>query len=821
MFGLENYGITLLYPERLWLIPLALFILFFLTVRTFVPLTESNQKRLPIARRNRRVARLFMFLSRAIIITALILALASPSLEVTHKETGQPGLTILVDRSRSMQVFDLSLAEGLNKRLSESLAASIVDIGKGTQGAPGSDILAHLGENRNLLLITDGYTPYGADFADVMTYAAAMNTTVSAVWLDPIRDESAISVEGPSKVIAGVETAYQVRIDRTRAEPVRVKVSVDGESVIDQDTEGTELNFKRTFTSGVAKIEARVVTEDLFADNNVFRKTVRVYEKPKIFLLGGPSPLSDTLNQLYDVTSGAAMPEDFSPYYTVVIDENQQADIGDLDTYLEDGNGLVVFGGPNSFEFANAGRLSSLLPVIPGKGDLKQKPDLNAVIIVDVSSSQERAVAKAYAVDLLDQFKQNDNVAVVAFAQEAFVVSQLSRMFQKDVPALKGEIAKLGYRCTVDNRYVCSRFDVGFDLAVKQLAGAQGRKYVFLLSDQMFGPTNREPSWALTDMLRKSNVQVIPIITIPVTQEDISKFKSIDNLVLYRSGYTFAKTIAQRTSMDEYGGTVIKPTSSALPQVAIITGKRQEQANAGGQDKTLFVFDSSHFITRNLELTAKLDGANQVVPKSNGKLLVSTADGLPIAVVGYYGLGRVAVMATDDGRSWSHELFRDEKNAELISRTVNWAIGDPERKKDSYVLIPDGRVDAKLPITVKSKAVPSVPGIVFEKSGDIYTGSFTPREAGFQELLSQQFAVNYDAEVAYLGMRQDLAELVGKTQGKIFKGDAPGEITSFVQEKANRLVKERMVLRWPLVAVALGLLLIEIIIRRILEYKNG
>ncbi|MFH1409040.1 MAG: glutamine amidotransferase, partial [Nanoarchaeota archaeon] len=578
----------------------------------------------------------------------------------------------------------------------------------------------------------------------------------------------------------------------------------------------------RSFSEGTHTMVAELLGDDLFSENNKFYKTIRVVDKPKISLVGARnSPLGQVVEELYDVDWSTTLPDDLSSYYTVILDGVGDTDTDAITDFLDEGNGLVVFGGQNSFELGPSTELMSILPVYPGRGDIKAKPDLNAVILADISSSDERAVAKAYTIDVLDQFKQNDNLGVVAFAQEAFVVSQLSRVFQKDMPQLKDEIKKLGYRCSVDSRYVCSRFDLGFDLAIKQLSGVGGKKYIFLLTDGRFGPANRNPPWTLINELRAQNIQVIPVVTIPVTKDLLERFHTIDNLVLWKSGLNFMEVLSERTSIDEYGGTVIKPTENALPQVAIITGKRQLDAENGQTDKGLFVFDSSHFITRDVGLTAKLYGNNQVVPRSSGKLLVSTADGMPILVVGYYGLGRVAVMATDNGQSWAPELFKDKDNSELVSKTVNWAIADPERKKESYVLISDSRIDQQTEITVKSPAPPTFGNLIFEKSGEIYTGTFTPEEIGFQEILSQRFAVNYDVELTKFGVRSDMGELMARTGGKVFIDADPDQIEKEVRQQAVRLITEKTVWRWPLIAFALGLLLLEIIVRRLIQYKNA
>ncbi|MFH1409077.1 MAG: hypothetical protein ABIH34_04170, partial [Nanoarchaeota archaeon] len=224
-------------------------ILFF-TFKTFVPITEVNAKFAAKAKRNRKAARVFMFLSRVLMILALVAAFAAPKLELTRTLKGDPTLTIAVDSSSSMDVFDLSFVDELSSQLNTRLPTTVIDIGTNSKARQGSDLLANLRNNRNILLITDGHTPRGASFTDVVSFATAMNATLNAIDISAVKEESLIAIEGPSKVVADLESPFTVKVSHSIARSVAVRISVDGEIIYDEETSRVEIPVTRSFSEG-------------------------------------------------------------------------------------------------------------------------------------------------------------------------------------------------------------------------------------------------------------------------------------------------------------------------------------------------------------------------------------------------------------------------------------------------------------------------------------------------------------------------------------------------------------------------------------------
>ena len=85
-------------------------------------------------------------------------------------------------------------------------------------------------------------------------------------------------------------------------------------------------------------------------------------------------------------------------------------------------------------------------------------------------------------------------------------------------------------------------------------------------------------------------------------------------------------------------------------------------------------------------------------------------------------------------------------SSQMISSTVNWAVGDP-RPENDRVEAEDGWQGTPLQITITSDARPSLPGADVEKVGDNrYVATFTPNSSGIYYIGNYGVAVNYPLE---------------------------------------------------------------------------
>ena len=160
----------------------------------------------------------------------------------------------------------------------------------------------------------------------------------------------------------------------------------------------------------------------------------------------------------------------------------------------------------------------------------------------------------------------------------------------------------------------------------------------------------------------------------------------------------------------------------------------------------------------------------------------------------------------------------NKENSKLITKSINWAIGDLARKKSYDVSIIDTVLGKSTSVNVITKDMPKSDGLAFAKiDTNLYSASYTPTEMGFKDLLGATFAVNYNDEYANLGISPEFTTLVQKTGGKVFDpGDTKG-IIEFIKAKSKRIKIESADYRWPFAIIAMLLFLTEIAIRRFRE----
>ena len=237
------------------------------------------------------------------------------------------------------------------------------------------------------------------------------------------------------------------------------------------------------------------------------------------------------------------------------------------------------------------------------------------------------------------------------------------------------------------------------------------------------------------------------------------------------------------------------------------------------KENILIVLDNHHFITNKLSIVADINGYNQVVPKESARLLITTQNSNPILTTWRYGLGRIAVLATDDGSGWASQLL-NEDNSHLITKIINWAIGDPDRKKDFSVSLKDTTIGESADIRVFSKEIPESE-LRFSKIGEnLYQATYVPEETGFFTFFDSVLAVSYNKEYEKVGLNPELNDMIKITGGKVFDLENTTALIDHIKAVSKRTKSQVTYFRWPFVIAALVILLIEICIRRIKDYNR-
>ena len=777
------------YFEQPWalllFIPIIL-VLYFILKKKFV-----NVKEEPDVIKQKKFLRKAIFILRALAIILLLIAVATPYHQTSKIIEGDAYIKLLVDNSTSMQLFE-SISAELAQNLEKKLTVEVKTICEGEHSAIGDAILNSLEPHDSILLVSDGNTNSGADLGDVALFAAKLNSTINAIDLNPVHDDAGIVIIGPSKSQEGVENKFSIIINTVgTVKKLPVKITFNNEVVYEQETDQQIIHFTRLLTPGYHRITAEIKANDYFPQNNVFHKTVKVVEKPKIFYYTeNPSPMKTLLDQMYVVESGSTIPP-LNEYYAIAVNninaETLTTTTDVLNDFVADGNGMVVIGGDNAFdrgEYKNS-LFETILPVYiaaPGK----KEGETSIVIVIDISGSTSAKfgdgstvdMEKALALGAYHDLSLNTRLAVVAFNTKAYLVSEPSYIYEKQ--DLDDKIGRLSHGGG-------TLISAGLLKAISLLEEMAGGKNIILISD---GKTQAES--ATTEAAKMAKNLGIKIYTVgvgPTTNEQL-----MQQIAELSNGIYFQATESSR--------------------LKILFGDMQEEDQQSNK-MNLQILDSHHFITAGIEPKAFLYGFNSVVPKTTARMLATTSTGEPVLTVGRLGLGRIAAIATDDGSNWAGDLL-SRQNSNIITRTFNWAIGDPERKSQEFIEIPDTRVNEPTEVIVKSKTAPkSEQGAFYKISEDLYATTITPTQAGFQQILTATFAANYPSEYEMMGFNPELKSITESTGGRVFDKKDINGIIELTKTKAKRTIVTKETLRRPLIIAAIILLLIEIFIRRI------
>jgi len=827
-------------PKILWLIPATALFLLILLTRNFVKMELTNEER----RRQRRT-RVWVFISRLLIVSLLVLVLAGPVTETVKESKGNPRVTLLIDQSFSTSLLDTGFVDGLAEQLRKRVPTTVRTIGANLTSDIGSAVLRNIDPGGNIILVSDANVNEGPLLEDVAYYAVTVNTTISAINLSAAQDDAAVTISGPSKVVAESDAAYTVRLTTTEpGKRVRLKVLVDGVVSLDRETEADTIGFTQQFTSGTHRLEARIEGADAVSANNVFYKAVQVLPKPKIlYLTKKNSPVELLLRELYTVEKRATLPSDLSPYYAVVANNLPIENFGNtqlLHNYLIDeegqyyGGGMVLFGGMDSYDRGgySGTTLETLLPVKVGKGERK-RGESNLVFIIDVSGSASRVkyrqeggkivqyvedvstldVIKAQVVNAIEQLKLDNKLGVIIFgvpasAEVTSVDERIAQTVRKihDLDYLYNNRKDILDKIPRIEGGGPTAADIAFRAAVDMLRTASGDKNIILLTDGRYSagmgaesPMKRE---LLTMAANAHKLYGINFMTIGVGTTNQKEFQlKVDE--------AFLKDLA--TAGD---GTYDRATR--LNTLLIKWG--DPKAKEFGQEFSLVPLSLTHFITRDIEPTAILNAYNEVVPKDTAQLLLATDSGQPALTTWRYGNGRVAAWTVFAGNNLG-QLLNDE-NSILLSRSVNWAIGDPQRKEPFFIDISDVRGNKEGRIMVRSQTPVSGEGLVFTKDGDRYVATFAPGEPGFATLLGHTYAVNRPSELDVVGIDPKLAGIVESTGGKVFKPSDVEGMVEHIKEASRRIRTVHESAALPFIVAAMLLLLLEILIRRIVRRRS-
>jgi hypothetical protein len=722
--------------------------------------------------------------SRVVVVSLLIMAFAQPYVVQTTTVEGEERVHVLIDGSESMQVFEDVGEEIASEVESEGVNVETTRIAQGNSSPIGDAVMSNIERDGSVLLVSDGQVTDGRSLVSAAEAARAVNAQVNAVNLSATETEKNVWVEGPSKASQGVEETFSVCVGGVNLDQTggTATVEVDGQQVAQKDSTAGCEEFTHSFDStGSYEMTATVdaAGQDTYTNNNEFYKTVRVVERPRILYVSqNRYPLLELLDQLYDVETAETVPSDLSGYYAVVtqnLPANNAGDLESLQEFVIDGNGLLVAGGPNAYD--TGGYEESILgDIVPVKsGETSRTSDL--VLLIDVSGSTQEGidVEKGLALDALEQMGDGNRVGVVAFNHNAYSVQEM-----RELSTARGEIER-----SIQRLQSGGSTDISIGLqGAEDMLGGSGN--IILISD---GIVDEQRRGTAIDTARRLGAQDINVVSVGVgelsTNEDV-----------------------MRSIADASGGSYFRATDTE--RLRILFGGQDRQPEGSG----LTIVDSSHFITDGVETSAELPSAHEVSVKATGRFLVSTGSGDVALASGRYGLGRVVSVTAHTGNGVLGGLLSEPDSA-LVSRSVNWAIGDPERLTTDVYDVEDTNVGQTTEISYRGGTRPSG-GLDFSQTSEnMYVATVTPTERGFKTAGNAKYAVNYAPEYAGFGMSSSVYRATESTGGGVYEPSETGAIAQEVRSHASEPRETQRDLSWIALLVALLVYLVEVSLRRI------
>ena len=783
----------------------------------------------------RRGVSKWIIFSRIIILSLLIIALASPySLGISTVRDDAPRITVISDKTLSMDLFNMDMGKKLFDAIQPKTPTKFSEFA-GVKSPIGDEVIG-ASENNNLVLVTDGNSNYGKDLFDAISFVSRAGTRVFAVKQKSLHNDASVEIASAKNIIIGNENVFNIVVRQAGTDiSYNLDVEIDGtlkksESITQKERENV-IPITATFTTlGSHRMKATITPtgEDRFKLNNVFYKSVFVVPKPKVLAVTGDSAsaLYTITKSLYDVTTTTSLPSDLSSYKTVIIDNKGAGELpaDSLRNYVGNGGGLVVVGGDSSYDKGsyNNSPIESMLPIISRAGEFKG--GRNLVILIDSSGStgigspSPITLIDANAISIIRSIGRDSSVGIVAFSGLTKETGILPMSSDANKAELEDFIVGIGPKGG-DNP---TDLNKGLLAAEESLNSVTGTKEILIISDGLIHPDGlSQTKNTVVDLKNKGiKIQFIQILLPEMSRMPNDNYDAL------------AKTAGNDVILlfpDERANTILEtgpsttPTPTATPEITY--------------EYPLVAIDTSHFITKYINITASITGYNDVTPKLGSDKLLATTRGKPILTTWGFGLGRVVSFTTDNGANenncysgspvtcWASEVYSGS-NSQLISAMINWAIGDPRPKEGVVIQAEDIWAGTAGRVIVTSDTLPQVlldkvPLDLSRTGPTTYETSINLETGDFHDISGYGIAVNYPLEYREIGFNEKLVSVIESNGGSVYnEDDVQGLLFMDIKEKAVRTVNEPKSEKEPYLLAALVLFLTEVIIRRLKDYRK-
>jgi Mg-chelatase subunit ChlD len=707
--------------------------------------------------------------------------------------------------------------------------------------------------NKRMVLLSDGGENAGAAQA-AARLAAARGVPLSYVDLGapPGTPEALIAeLHAPAAVRAGQSFELTVTVESNAAEAAHLRILGDGQPVAERDVT-LQPGINRfpvpvdARGAGFQRYRAELTPQqDARAENNAAEALVQVTGPPKVLLVEGQPGAGQNLKDALaaaqvqaDLVAPAGLPQGLGPLgaYGAVALINVPASalppnsLADLGAYVHDlGKGLVMIGGDQSYGLGGYAKtpVEAALPVSMEAPTSTTRPRLAIVYLLDKSSSMDACLCRGPSrdkdgffdhkgrakIDLgkdaviasVKVLNQQDNAGVIAFDSVAHTIVPLQPGPQPDaVQQAIGPIPPKG----------ATNVAAGLQAAADALRQSDAQlKHVIVLTD---GWSQEGDPMGIAQQMRQAG------ITLSVVAEGVGSSPALQQLADAGGGRYFPVA-----SMND------------VPQI-FLQETMQASSNFMVEQPFTPQYGAKTPILSGLEggLPA-LYGYNGTTPKQTATIALADPGGAPVLAQWQYGLGRAVAWTSDTKAKWARDWITWPEFPRFAAQLVGWtlpsaaeqplsvdirpsggqteievALPNPELARDGLdlratVIGPDG---AKQEIPLAAQAA----GVYRATIASPPQGTYMVQVAGARggQVLAQATAalvVPYSAE--YRSGQANPALLAELAQAT---GGARLEQLADAFAPADQRAGGAREIAWQLLLVALALLPIDILARRLM-----
>lgn len=617
------------------------------------------------------------WLLRVLGLALLIVALAGPTVSA-------PGgrLAVLIDVSNSVGERAAAMAEEFggdwrrnaqtyffagdtgearsNASQIEQLRPEVTDLARALQ-------VAAAGGAERILLLSDGAESSGN------VLLALPPVPVDTHWVAPQPNARVAALLVPEQATPGETVEAVAVLESDQASAARLFLAVDGKEAppmeIDLPEGRSVVPFRFAVpTDADARLDARLEVDYQQSPADDSRSAeIAVSEEDPVLVIGDPALVDLLRAQEFEVIEGGAA-EVQAPlaYSAVIVREHAasftQGQLAELRSYVENGGGLMMTGGPESFGFGGWYR-TAVEEVLPVDTDLRTEveiPLVALVIVLDRSQSMATGnpskieLAKEGALGVVELAYKDDLLGMVIFSDDFEWTFRLRPATERgkremlssilSVSTGGGTILEPGYRAALD--------------ALRDSEAAL--KHVIILSDGKlydgqgpFGQGRGAPDFSAL----AAGAAAEGITTSAIAIGRSADFEVLERIASAGNG-RYHSALDVSTLPNIFTSEALTATRSLL---------RDEPTEPVARAHPLSPFEGP---------LPAVDAYIASAPKPTAELLLIGQQEEPVLAVRRHGLGRSAAF-TSDLNGWSGALGRGPELPTMLGSVVRWLQAEP------------------------------------------------------------------------------------------------------------------------------------------------